>query len=133
MIVYKVVKTFLDGEDNRAYCSASLYTPLRFKLSYKIGEQTVPTTGKLMAFNTIRNARKFMVGCDPTAFTILKCQTDKVEKAERIVFCMGGTVDEGNIIEYWEYRGGAMNDGKLVWAPDGTVLCDWLLPLLEVK
>lgn len=89
MKVYKVVRKI-----NGVYYSAVVRSI--YSLSYRIGEETRPVIGKIFVFPVLADA---IAWCNysPT-YTILECNTDKIEKA----FKMTISAITNSIHDFWK-------------------------------
>lgn len=118
-IVYKAV--VLDKNDTSRYLSAyKWFNPA----TYKVGEVTKPTFGKLFAFSTLKQATSYAGGFKH----IFRAKATGVTKATKDILHSNTTDDVYR--NYWEGKG--VKADKQV-PPNGTVLCDTIELVKEIK
>lgn len=95
-IYYKVVK--VAGWDNyigKYY--TSVFTSHEYFLKYKIGTPIKPKIGKILIFDTEKNARDFMRCLFNKKLVLFKCKAKKVKKQKEVSMKMRST----NIYKFW--------------------------------
>ena len=125
--VWKLVDNTDTGEFISIANLSDAETIMRFRLTYKIGEETRPNIGKIFAFQTKEHAMKHLLDslCD---YTILKCTyTGKIKKAPYISY------DNGSFLKFWAAKNHTLKESYIDTAPEGTIFVDSVTPIAVVK
>lgn len=92
-----------------------------FELEYQIGERTYPKIGKVLSFRTEEHAIDFHNRYVSRFYTIFRCEAEGVIEMKEV------SKFTGTMRSFWE--GGTSTTS----APEGTVGCDWVKPIEEVR
>ena len=131
MKVYKVVSV----EDGKRV-SAHVFRVNSLRVVYPVGKPTTTRVGKLFAFNTLKNARKFRVGIGNE---IWKAEATGVTRMRRHLWTTVSTDITRILDEFWAK--GARLTNKIrdrfglesMARNPGTVLCDSITLMRRVK
>ena len=130
--VYKVVRRKIDNQ------LISCFTPEELQVYYKVGEKSFPKVGKLFCFKNLSSARSFIKErCTISINTIiLLCETNSVSFLKDIK-----NIPVGSSRTEWAHSYIYFWRSPQIWVeshlgdsiPKGTVFCDYVIPLEEVR
>jgi len=132
---YEVYKVVRDGREKGIFVSC--YAPLKLQIEYKIGEKSIPKVGKLFCFNNLNSAQRFMK--EMYFFekgSILLCETNSIDFLSNVE-----CIPQGRREDAYAYNYNIFWQNPQIWKeshngnsiPDGTVFCDYVIPLEEVR
>lgn len=125
--IYKVVRR--RGDDQLVSC----YAPNSLQVFYKVGEKSFPKVGRLFCFKNLVSAEKFVKEmCFFTGASILLCETNSVDFLTDI-----DKIPQGSCGQDYEYSYNIFWKSPQIWKenhngnpiPEGTVFCDYVIPL----
>ena len=94
---FKVVA--IDMNPSLFYSAMSHELPRSFILTYKVGEITVPGTGRIFIFESLKEAKYFSESMGRTRIAILEGHATLVRKTEWVC-CFYN--DEANLLKFWK-------------------------------
>jgi hypothetical protein len=129
-VVYKVVR-------KREEKMVSCYAPPDLEVMYKIGEKSLPKIGKLFCFKDLNSAHLFIK--EKYFFEegiILLCETNSVDFLPYI-----DKIPQGSSRDEYEFSYCYFWKSPPIWReshvgtpiPPGTIFCDYVIPLEEVR
>ena len=132
---YEVFKVVLKRGDLLLSC----FAPSDLQVSYNVGKKSLPKVGKLFCFDNINSAKDFIkdMGYFNSEKTfILRCETNSFEFLTHIESIPDGACDnnaEDSYRNFWK--------DPQIWEeshcgteiPNGTVFCDYVIPLEVVE
>lgn len=126
MIVYKVVRVLHNG----MLVSAAMAF-FAFKLFYEVGKPAHPVCGKILAFDDLESAKRYVRSVSDLELTLRIYRAETTEAAP--IFTLLDTYHSSGVEEFWSPGGISLFGLCLTRAPLGTVGCPDLTLLEEVK
>lgn len=126
-IVFKVV--LHEGDE---FYSAMLGSHRKYSLKYALGKYTIPLVGMIFTFKRLKDAVSFRQGLRYGGkYEILACETSSIHKPNE---CPKYSDTEW-FSEYWKAktREERLKAHGRYFIPDGTVLCQTIKPIREIK
>ena len=121
MKAYKVVRQEWLGIKQGVSCVSAV--AINCKLTYKIGEKTVPKIGKIFVFKEREDAEYFVKNLGSTSYMILEGEAENCKKVLLV------SHRQSNVEIFWRLKKNRKGTAGIhAYAPQGSYVCDSFTP-----